>query len=179
MAECATVVRPYAKAIYQLALEKKQLQPWLQQIALLSKVIAEPKVESLLRLPAKGKEDQAKILLDIVASEKLDPLVQNFVTVLAQNGRLFLMPLVFEEYQRLVLSEDRTQQAVIYSAFPLEGKELDDLVSRLEKKLNTKLQARVVLDPGVIGGVKIEFGDQVLDMSIQSDLNALYAAMVN
>ncbi|MBO7554911.1 MAG: ATP synthase F1 subunit delta, partial [Neisseriaceae bacterium] len=71
------------------------------------------------------------------------------------------------------------QQVVVYSAFPLSGAEQADLVSLLENRLDTKLQVRVEVDPALIGGVKIEFGDQVLDMSVQNKLNALKAAVTN
>jgi F-type H+-transporting ATPase subunit delta len=37
----------------------------------------------------------------------------------------------------------------------------------------------VVVDPELIGGVKVEVGDQVLDLSVQAELQKLYAAMTN
>ncbi|MDO5686780.1 MAG: F0F1 ATP synthase subunit delta [Neisseria sp.] len=179
MAEFATIARPYAKALYGLAQKHNKLKPWLDELALMAKVAAEPKVAAALAAPELGAGERGEILLNIVASQKPDVLLQNFITVLSENGRLAALPEVFEQYRELALSEEQTQQAVIYSAYPLAGKELDELVAELEKRLHTKLQVRVEVQPDLIGGVKVEFGDQVLDMSVQSKLNALYAAMIN
>ncbi len=179
MAEFATVARPYAKALYGLAQQHNKLKPWLAKLALMAEVAATPKVEAALAAPELDAKARGNILLDLLASEKLDTLLQNFVTVLSENGRLAVLPAVFEQYRELALSNEQTQQAVVYSAFPLAGKELDELVAELEDRLHTKLQVRVEIDPELIGGVKVEFGDQVLDMSVQSKLNALRAAMIN
>lgn len=179
MAEFATVARPYAKALYELARKYDKLKPWLSELALLANVVVEPKVAAALAAPDLVPARRGKLLLSVVESEKLDPLLQNFVIVLSDNGRLNVMPAIFEQYRELALSEEQTRQAVVYSAFPPEDGELDALVAKLEGRLGSKLQIRVEVDPALIGGIKIEFGDQVLDMSVQSKLNALTAAMTN
>lgn len=179
MAELATLARPYAKAIYSLAQKQGKQSDWLRELGVLSAVVAEPKVVSVLFAQKMSKDQQVNFLLGILETEQLDSLMQNFVTVLSENGRLSVLPEIFEQYRELALSGGRTQEALIYSAYPLEGKELDELVITLEKKLNTKLQVSVEINPKLIGGIKVEFGDQVLDMSVQQQLNALYSAMIN
>ena len=109
----------------------------------------------------------------------MDKRLHNFVFVLSENNRLFLLPAIYEQYREFMLSEERTQQAVVYSAFPLSQEEYTNWVSMLEARLDTKLQVRAEVDPTLIGGIKIEIGDQVLDMSVQNRLNALYAAVTN
>ena len=179
MAEFATVARPYAKAIYSLAEQHKKLNPWLKKLSVIAEVVRNPKVATALSQPELNAQERANILLSTLTSERLDAQLKNFILVLAENDRLSVLPEIAEQYRVLALSQEQTQQATVYSAFPLAGKELDDLVALLEKKLNTKLQVEVQVDPELIGGVKVEFGDQVLDMSVQSKLSALYATIIN
>lgn len=180
MAEFATVARPYAKALYGLAQQQGQTKVWGDDLALLAKIVVEPKVRKVLSRPELSPAQRGEILLNLLSSDKMvDKRLHNFVSVLSENNRLSVLPAIYEQYREFMLSEDRTQQAVVYSAFPLSDKEYADLVSLLENKMDTKLQVRVEVEPALIGGVKIEVGDQVLDMSVQNKLNALKAAVTN
>ena len=180
MAEFATVARPYAKALYGLAQQQGQTKVWGDDLALLAKIVVEPKVSKVLSRPELSPAQRGEILLNLLSSDKMvDKRLHNFVSVLSENNRLSVLTAIYEQYREFMLSEDRTQQAVVYSAFPLSDKEYADLVSLLENKMDTKLQVRVEVEPALIGGVKIEVGDQVLDMSVQNKLNALKAAVTN
>lgn len=180
MAEFATVARPYAKALYGLAGQYGQTRVWGDDLALLAKIVVEPKVSKVLSRPELSPAQRGEILLNLLSTDKMvDKRLHNFVSVLSENNRLSVLPAIYEQYREFMLSEERTQQAVVYSAFPLSNQEYNDLVSLLEERMDTKLQVRVEIDPALIGGVKIEVGDQVLDMSVQNKLNALKAAVTN
>lgn len=179
MAEFATVARPYAKALYELAQKQNTLRPWLDKLTVMADVVVDSKVSELLANPERAAREKAQLFLELLESEKLDQSLQQFVLVLAENGRLPVLPAILAQYRTLALSEDDTLQATVYSAFPLEEKLLVDLVADLEKRIQSKLQVHVEVDADLIGGIKVEFGDQVLDMSVQGKLNALRAAMIN
>ena len=51
MAEFATIARPYAKALFGLAQEKKQIESWLGELKNLSAVVRQEKVISLIEQP--------------------------------------------------------------------------------------------------------------------------------
>lgn len=179
MAEFATVARPYAKALYELAQKQNKLRPWLDKLAVMADVVVDSKVSKVLTNPEYASSQRAQLFLDILDSEKLDEQLQQFIAVLAENGRLSILPAILVQYRALALSEEDTLQATVYSAYPLEGKLLDELVASLERRINSKLQVHVEVDTDLIGGVKVEFGDQVLDMSVQGKLNALRTVMIN
>lgn len=179
MAEFATVARPYAKALYELAQKQNKLRPWLDKLAVMADVVVDTKVSKVLTDPEYVSSQKAQLFLDILDSEKLDEQLQQFIVVLAENGRLPVLPAILAQYRALALSEEDTLQATVYSAYPLEGELLDELVANLERRINSKLQVHVEVDADLIGGVKVEFGDQVLDMSVQGKLNTLRTAMIN
>ena len=57
--------------------------------------------------------------------------------------------------------------ATIYSAFAIAPAQLADVVATLEKRFERKLNARVVIEPELIGGIRVVVGDEVLDTSVQ------------
>ena len=65
----------------------------------------------------------------------------------------------------------------ITSAFPLEGAPLTELVATLERKFGKKLQAHVSVDPSLIGGVRVQIGDEVLDTSVRARLTQMQSAL--
>lgn len=182
MIEFATVARPYAKALFELAEEKGQTQVWQSGLAQLAWLIQQPQVADYINqseLDATQKADELFRLLDRTEATK-NAEFRNFVYVVAQEKRLAALSNIYEQYQQLVLSKDDAKEAVIYTAYevPSEGQRAK-IVSDLEQRFNVRLQARFETDRELIGGLKAVVGDQVLDLSVQGKLQKLYTAMTN
>ena len=177
MAEFATIARPYAKALFGLAQEKNQIQSWLGGLKELASVVQQEKVAAFIEQPEQSIDEKADTLAKLV--DLSDPNLKNFVLVLAEQKRLQILPEVYAQFQDLTLALNQTKQAVIYSAYPLNDTQLNDLTGELQKRFGTNLMATTQVDKSLIGGVKVEIDDQVLDLSLQGKLNALYTAMTN
>ena len=96
MAEFATIARPYAKALFGLAQEKKQIESWLGELKNLSAVVRQEKVISLIEQPETDTSEKARLLTDLVGLK--DDSLKNFVTVLAEQKRLPILPEVYVQY---------------------------------------------------------------------------------
>lgn len=179
MAELATVARPYAKAVYELAQSKKKEQAWLEALEKLALFVENDDVRKHLSRPELTSDEQGVELLKLVDELKLDEEIKNLVTVVSHNDRLFLLPQIAEQYRLLTLSENSIVKATIYSAYKLSKDQVDDFVRLIKEKKGVVIEPEVVIDESLIGGVKIEYGDQVLDLSIKSRLAQLYATMLN
>lgn len=177
MAEFATIARPYAKALFGLAQEKNQIESWLGGLKDLVSVVQQEKVAAFIEQPEKSASEKVEVLAGLVGLS--NPNLKNFVSVLAEQKRLQILPEVYAQFQDLTLALNHTKRAVIYSAYPLSNAQLEDLTADLQKRFGTNLEAVAKVAPELIGGVKVEIGDQVLDLSLQGKLNALYTAMTN
>jgi F-type H+-transporting ATPase subunit delta len=67
---------------------------------------------------------------------------------------------------------------VITTAFPLGKGELAMLVKELEGRFKLKVQPQVNVDAGLIGGVRMQVGDEVIDGSVRGRLAAMAAALM-
>ena len=67
--------------------------------------------------------------------------------------------------------------ATIYSAFAIEPAQLAEVVATLEKRFERKLNARVVIEPELIGGIRVVVGDEVLDTSVRARLEQMRVAL--
>jgi F-type H+-transporting ATPase subunit delta len=118
----------------------------------------------------------AGLFISVLAG-KLTGEVENFVRVLAENGRLEVLSEIRTQYEALKNEREGTVEAEVYTAFEMDPAQVADLVSRLEKKTGRKVRARVSVDKALIGGVKIVIGDKVIDGSARAQLSALENAL--
>ena len=96
MAEFATIARPYAKALFNLAQEKNQIESWLGGLEELAAVVQNEKVISLIERPETNTSEKVNVLAELVEL-KSDEL-KNFITVLAEQKRLPVLPGVYAQY---------------------------------------------------------------------------------
>lgn len=177
MAEFATIARPYAKALFSLAKEKNEITSWLNELGQLVAVVQQEKVAILIDEPETSATEKADLLANLVDLQSIN--LRNFLSVLANYKRLKVLPEVYTQYQDLTLSLNHVERALIISAYTLTDNQLADLTVELQKFFGSTLEVATQVDSELIGGIKVEVGDQVLDLSIQGKLNSLYTAMIN
>ena len=172
MAEAVTIARPYAEAAFGLAQEKSRLGPWAEMLEFLSAVSANPQMQSLIGDPNLTEEQVANTFLAI-GGERLDGDARNFVQLLAHNGRLTLLPEIVQLFDELKAQAEGVVEASIASAYPMSDAQLKDLVARLERKFKHRIDPRVSVDRELIGGVKVEVGDEIWDASVKGKLESM------
>ncbi len=176
MAELSTVARPYAEAAFKLAQESGSVPAWSDLIAGLGSIAADPQVASRLGDPGLQPAKLAEFFGSLVPGG-LTAEAKNFVLMLAENGRVELLPEIAAQFHSLRNAAEGKADLLIESAFPLEGAELSGLVASLEKKFARKLNYSVVIVPELIGGVRVTVGDEVLDASVRGRLAQMATAL--
>ncbi len=176
MAEPSTIARPYAEAAFRLADAQDKLAEWSTTLANLSAVAADARVRAAVGDPNFSAAKISGLFIGILAG-RLTGEAENFVRVLAENGRLDVLGEIRTQFEALKNEREGTVEAEVYTAFDMEPAQVADLVARLEKKTGRKVKARVSVDKTLIGGVKIVIGDQVIDGSARAQLSALENAL--
>jgi len=178
MAELATIARPYAEALFRVA-EAGDIAAWSTFVEELAQVARLPELLSVATSPKVGREQISDLLLSAVKSPlaKDNAQAKNFVHMLVDNHRLPLMPEIATQFDELKNVREGAADALIVSAFPLEGEQLNDLVASLERKFKRKLKPAVEIDPSLIGGVRVTVGDEVLDTSVRARLASMQTAL--
>ncbi|HRH87350.1 MAG TPA: F0F1 ATP synthase subunit delta [Rubrivivax sp.] len=177
MAEIATIARPYAEALFKAAgSDAASLKDPLSYLALLAadgqlrRFADDPKVA-----PAQVFDVAAGIALQ--KGVALDARIGNLLRTVLDNGRLAALPEIAAQYGALVNARSGVSDATVHSAFPIDDAQLQQTVAVLEQRFKRKLNAQVVVDPELIGGIRVVVGDEVLDTSVKARLEQMRVAL--
>jgi F-type H+-transporting ATPase subunit delta len=176
MAELATVARPYAEALFRVA-QQGDLTAWSAVVAELALIGANPDVQAFAANPLVTHAELADAIASMVKSP-LSAEAKNFIAMLAENGRVALLPEIGAQFTVLKNAQEGAADATIHSAFDVSAGQLNQLVATLEKKFGRKLNPSVTVDPSLIGGVRVVVGDEVLDTSVRAKLQKMHTALV-
>jgi F-type H+-transporting ATPase subunit delta len=102
---------------------------------------------------------------------------QNLVRVLIENSRLALLPEIRTIFEELKNEREGVVEAVITSAQALDAKQLAALVAELERRFGRKVSPQVRVDADLIGGARMQVGDEVIDGSVRGKLAAMAVAL--
>ena len=176
MAEASTVARPYAEAAFKLADEAAALGRWSEMLGALALVAGDERGQAAVGDPKLSDAQVAGLFISILAG-RLNGEAENFVRVLAANGRLELLPEIRVQFEALKNEREGVVEAEVHSAFELSDAQVRDLVQRLEKKTGRKVKATIQVDKDLIAGVRVVLGDKVIDGSARAQLGALETAL--
>jgi F-type H+-transporting ATPase subunit delta len=178
VASLTTIARPYARAAFEYARSKKAVPQWSGQLALLAALVQDEKLRSALSNPKLTRGERAALLIK-VGDKKLDESARNFVSLLAANNRLEVLPEITTQFERLRAEQESTLEVQLISAQNVPKAEQDAIVKALEKRFGRKVQLQTEKDESLIGGAVIKAGDLVIDGSVRSRLQKLATALLH
>ena len=167
------VARRYAKAIFALAKDAKQLQPVADELGRLAALASEPTVLEVLRSPMLSLEKRAALTETLVREYSLSPNVANLMRLLAQHHRLGELVGIRGYYQTLLDVELGRVRITIRSARPLEPKQQEAIMAAFARRTGKEVIPTVAVDATLLGGVQVEVGGKVFDGSVRTQLDRL------
>ncbi len=170
--DALTIARPYADAVFARADETGTLDLWSEMVELLAAVVQDRGVASAISNPLFDRADLQSLLLEICGGH-LSAEGQNMVRVLVQNGRLSVMPELATIYEKLKAERQRTMNVHVRSAYELMPAQEQQIIDALKRKLGLDVTIISECDPELIGGVRIQAGDLVIDGSIKGKIEQL------
>lgn len=176
MAEVATLARPYANAIFDIAKSSGELDRWSRMLGFLSVATAERTVQRMLEAPDVTDERKALHLAEL-AGDELNDRARKFIGVLATNKRLPLLTEIYIQFETLRALEQRSLEVAVVSAFEMSDAEETRLRNSLRVRFDKEINMTSEVDSSLLGGAIIRAGDTVIDGSVRGKLDKLAATL--
>ncbi len=167
------VAARYAKALFSAADKVGAIGDVEQELDVLADLgNQEGPFRSFLRDPQFGRDRKIE-LLDTTIGDKLHPLTIAALRLMVVKGRAAELDGVRRAFVELRRERDRLVFAHVASAQPLDEQARKELIANLEKRIQKKIEPEFVVEPSLIGGVRVTYLNTVLDGSVRGSFSRL------
>ncbi len=129
----------------------------------------EPDLRSALSDPARSTQDKAALLRSLLEGRTLPATLR--LTEQALSGTERTVSLAIEEYQKIAADAHGSRVATVRVAQELTPGEQERLANALSRQYDRPVHLNVILEPSLIGGMRVEIGDDVIDGTVASRLD--------
>lgn len=168
----------YAKAFFDLSLQEGALEAYRDELAAVADIYStENLFRDFLNCPA-VKKTHKKQVLDRVFQDQVGLNTLNFLMLLLDRGRLHSLPEICSEFIKIYDKERNILNITITSAIPLDQKYLNAICEKYKTLYEAaSVKAYLIIDPTLLGGIRVAIGDKIYDASLKEKLLELRAAM--
>ena len=169
----------YAKALYELAAEKKIISKIVKDFESLKTLLKNNDLfKNMIESPAVSKSNKQSSIVKILKTAKADSLIIKFCGTLANNGRLILIHEIIDVFLTEVSRINGEVQAEVTSSFKLDKAQQNRVESAIADATRVKkIILSTKVDETLIGGLIVKIGSKMIDNSIKTKLNRLEIAM--
>ena len=170
------VSRRYAKALFAIGAAKGEADQKTygeQLITLGDSIMGAPEAMTFFKNPAFSATEKKGVLNQLIGKVSVDPMVKNFCDLLADKGRVEMLPAIASDYKAMmdVVSGVLTGELITVSELNEERKSA--IQAQLEKQAGKKLELDFETDKDILGGIVLKIGDKVMDASLKAQLQIL------
>lgn len=168
------VARRYAKALLEIGAKAGTLSQLQAELDRLGALVAQSAdLQRLLASPMALPRKKAEVMEAIVKQAGGSPTMQRFVKVVAEAGRLAILPSLAEVFHELVDEKNGVVVATVTSAQALSEAQEAALKANLAARTGKAVRLTLAQDAKLLGGLKVQVGSTVLDASLQGRLAIL------
>lgn len=174
----SAVAERYARSLFELAQSEGtigKVEDDLGRIEAMIKGSAD--LARLVSSPVFTPADQLNAISAIVDRAGIKGLVGNFVRVVAQNRRLFVIPDMIRAYRRIAADARGETAAEVISAHALTAAQQNELKATLKGVAGKDVTINVTVDPSLLGGMIVRMGSRQIDTSLKTKLSSLKLAL--
>ena len=177
MADTASIARPYAKALFDLAKQEASFEAWSIALDALAGVAANDDFAALVNDPKVSSEQLVTLMQDLLG-DTLPTDGANLINLLVSNGRTSALPDIQTQFEQLVAKEQASVNAQVITARSLSSAQRHALQAALQSRLGLKVSLEEQVDESLIGGAIVRAGDLVIDGSAKGRLEKLTTALM-
>jgi F-type H+-transporting ATPase subunit delta len=169
----------YAKALLDVAVQENDPAVIERDLSsIVDAVIGHAELRQILMSPRTPQSARVSVIKALAERAGVQPPVAKLLNMLAERGRLELLPDLREVYRERLLAHSNVVRATVTSAAPLSPDDVQRLEASLGGLTGKRVQLETAVDPAIIGGVVTRIGSTVYDGSIRTQLQKMRQQLV-
>ena len=168
------IAQRYTTALFELAEEAKKLKAVAKELEGVKALLADS--DEFTRLcvdPTISADEQLNSLEAMAKKAKSSALLKNFLSTLAANGRLDVLPQVADEFARRMYEQNDELVAEVMTAVEMKKTQQTKLQKTLKEHFGKKVALDIQVNENLLGGLRIRVAGQLIDASVAGRLQRL------
>jgi len=172
--------RIYAKALFDIGLEGGSLDGIADELHAVRDALGglDPQLRVFFELPQLRREDKLEVV-DQAFADKVGRPVLGFLHILVEKRREPLLDAIVAEFDALLDAQVGRVQATVLTAHPLDAELIDALRGAIERQTQRQVELQQRIDPSLIGGIRVNIGDLVVDGTLRRALLDMRQALTS
>lgn len=168
-----TIFFRYANSLFELAKEAKKCDEIYNQLNILRNIFEKnDDIKKFFANFSISKEEKFK-LIEQDFGPNFNTYIINFLKLLIDKYRIQFLPKIFIEFKTLYNSYKNIKEVTVISAVKLSTEERDKIIDILRAKFNKTVDLLEIVNPALIGGLIIKYGDKIFDASLKGRFKRL------
>jgi len=174
----ATVPAVYAAALLELASDAGTRDEVVSDAAAVAEVLADHHELSAALASPEITREQGKEMLRAIFADRLSKPVLDLLLLAVDRDRVEDLPAILEEVGRLAAEQDGRQEVVVTTAVELDPGNRQRLEDLVRKRRGANVQITYSVDPAIIGGIRIQGAERVVDFTARRHLVEMKRTML-
>lgn len=168
----------YALALIGVAEERKELDAVTRDVDQLSALLkASKEFHLFMKSPVISRGKKIRLIEELLKG-KLGETMYGFVRLMTAKGRETILSEITQEYGKLLDLRLGMVNATVRTAVPFSKEQEQNLSAKLQQVTGKNIRLRYIIDPALLGGFSVQYGDTVWDGSVRHQLTALRERLV-
>jgi len=116
--------------------------------------------------------------MKVVEETAQDSLLIHFLKVLIENDRIPLIDAITMAYKDILDDIHKVMQVKVLSKTPLKKENINKIKEKLSKTYGRTVELETVIDPSIIGGFRLEFEGNIIDETINKQLDYMKSSLL-
>lgn len=160
----------YAKGLIEFAIEKNSLEEITSDFLKIRNIFdTKEKLLKLLDSPLISIDQKNEIIDEVFIGFNKDLI--NFLKIIIKSDLIKYIHRLYREYKHLYNNKLGISEGILYVPFDLEEKKIFEIRTLFEKKLNKKIDLKVIKDKKLLAGLRIIIDDTIYDYSLKTKLD--------
>ncbi|MCL2236150.1 MAG: ATP synthase F1 subunit delta [Defluviitaleaceae bacterium] len=167
------VVLRYAKALFDIALEKQMVEEYNQTCQeILAALKGDEEFLAVVNHLSISADDKMATMKSIFGGKIADDFMGVF-SLLFRRGRQGELIYILEYFGKLYKDFKGIAAAKLMSASPLPQSKIDEIGAKLSEQLGKTIEFNITVDPDLIAGFRVEVDGYVFDASMKARMSQL------
>ena len=172
MIELTPLARPYAKALFESAIESNSIDEMAVELKTMAAAAMTEGIINTIENPTLSRKEIVEILVNLF-EESVSNTAKKLIEILAENKRLNLLEPIYLIYQDLLEKHKEQKSIEVFVAVEPGDEAKESIEQKLKSTYGKDANIYFSKDPTMMGGLSIKIGDETLDLSIKGKINKL------